>query len=241
VLELFSYTNSSSTLKFPDSSELWVRFYFRNGTGDSVDSDANDSGSNTLQSYPLFGNGPSQTDITWDDFETSMYAFVVGDIGDWCMECSATNTFCAAWNTSDGFTDTTGTPSTHKSSVSPVVAGVIGAVVTLAVIAKILILVMFFGGIRFRRVEHRKKSDLGGFKGSRKLASDQDLTIPKGGATVGATVESSPTSPIVGHERVGSWELKEAEAGRKSDALSERRMSEDGEHFREPVKPDERV
>lgn len=69
------------------------------------------------------------------------------------------------------------------------------------------------------------KSHWGGFKGGQKMQSDQDLTIPKGGAiVVGASAvnndEEQDSRRIPGggggHERVGSWELKHAEAGNRN-------------------------
>jgi hypothetical protein len=53
--------------------------------------------------------------------------------------------------------------------LSPQVAGVIGAAVTLGVLALAFILAMLVGGIRFHKVNRRMKSELGGFKGSSKL------------------------------------------------------------------------
>lgn len=112
---------------------------------------------------------------------------------------------------------------------------------------------MLIGGLRFHRVERsprNRRSEMGGFKGGQKMASDQDLSMSKGGAVVGASVErevESPMSPIA-HERVGSWELKEAEAGRrKVEGEGMGRLSfesEEQEHvdaWRDPVKADERV
>ena len=131
--------------------------------------------------------------------------------------------------------------------MKPAIAGVIGAVVTLAVAGLLFAALMLIGGVRFHRVE-KHKSDLGGFKGSQKLASDRDLTIPKGGAVVGASIERSPDSPIspVGHERVGSWELKGEPQylERPNIAQSTRDPSFDHERvdpFRDPVRADERV
>ena len=72
-----------------------------------------------------------------------------------------------------------------------------------------------------------------------------------GGAVVGATVET-PDSPVAGgHERVGSWELKQNEAGMHNIAAPQpaRRPSFEDDDigdigaapWQKPVKPDERV
>jgi len=252
VLELFSYTNNSVNLAFPDTSDLWVRFYFRNGTNGSTDANGN------YQSYPLFNTGPSQTDLPWETFQTSMYEILVGDIGTWCTACGAQNVFCAAWNSSDAAagTDDCLTLQASQNRMKPAVAGAVGAVVTLAIVAIIFGAFMLLGGVRLHCVPRsRKNSELGGFKGSQKLASDRDLTIPKGGAVIGASVErsgpESPASSTGGHERVGSWELKQADMGHGfniADAQSTRRPSMEDEEpedrvdpFRDPVKAKETV
>ncbi|KAK4954312.1 hypothetical protein LTR10_007742 [Elasticomyces elasticus] len=245
VFEVFSYTNDSMDMSFPSPDDLWVRFYFRNGTG------ATDDASGDFQSYSLFGRGPSQNDMTWNEFQAAMYSIMIGNIGTWCTQCGALNLFCAAWNSSDTFTGASGSSSTSSSSrqhgLKPAIAGVIGAIVTLAVAGLLFAALMLLGGVRFHRVE-RHKHDLGGFKGSQKLASDRDLTMPKGGAVVGASVERSPDSPIspLGHERVGSWELKQEQLERPNIAeaqstghpsFEEDRM----DPFRDPVRAKESV
>lgn len=69
-------------------------------------------------------------------------------------------------------------------------------------------------GCRVQRVKRGKRSELGGFKGAEKLASDRDLTIPKSANGAAVVVQEtdqpmSPSEPRGGHERVGSWELRE--------------------------------
>ena len=104
---------------------------------------------------------------------------------------------------------------------------------------------MVLGGLRVYRIKRKGKSDLGGFKGGEKLASDADLTIPK--ARAGASVTS------VAHERVGSWELgsqakaKEAQVQNLGSSVhpARRPSFEDDElhvtPFASPIKPDDRV
>lgn len=77
----------------------------------------------------------------------------------------------------------------------------------LAVAGILFGLLMAIAGLRVHRQGGKKRSDIAGFKGSQKLASDQDLTIPKGGA--GAVVTSTEADPVKGHERTGSWELRD--------------------------------
>lgn len=235
VFELFSMTNGTN-MAFPNTTDdLWVRFYFRNGT----DSDE------PFQSYPLFGQGPSETDMRWDDFVGEMASLVMPNVGDWCTQCGAGNIFCAAWNGSDAATSSSSSSSTdrHHGDLSPAVAGVVGAIVALVVAGLLFGLSMLLGGVRLHRNKSHKQ-ELGGFKGSAKLASDRDLTMPKGGAVIGATVERSPTA-AGGHERVGSWEMKDAEMSRQVDRRPSFEEEEEEARrvnpFADPVKPDERV
>lgn len=234
VFELFSWTNETN-MDFPSTTDdLWVRFYFRNGTDSDDD----------FQSYPLFGQGPSETDMSWNDFESEMSGLIMPNVGDWCTQCGANNIFCAAWNGSDAATSSSSTsPNHHHGGVSPTVAGVIGAIVALVVAGLLFGLAMLLGGVRLHRNKSHKQ-ELGGFKGSAKLASDRDLTMPKGGAVVGATVERSPTA-TGGHERVGSWEMKDAEISRHVDRRPSLEEEEEEARrvnpFADPVKPDERV
>ena len=77
--------------------------------------------------------------------------------------------------------------------------------------------------MRFHRVQRRPKSELGGFKGSNKLASDADVAnlakagaLPAGVASFGATNTAGAGAGGDGrirHERVGSWELRQKEFG----------------------------
>lgn len=243
VFELFSETDGSTDgSEYPSEDELWVRFYFRNGTDPEE----------PYQAYPLFNNGPASTDMSWIDFQNAMSRILIGDVGVWCQQCGAflsdyDRIFCAYWNASDSLNAET--VSSSHGRVSPAVGGVIGALVALVIAGIIFGALMLLGGLRFHRVKSRK-SELGGFKGSQKLASDKDLTLPKGGAMMGATVET-PGSPLPGgHERVGSWELKQHDIPNIAATHPARRPSfEDDDDvgdigtapFRAPTQPDERV
>lgn len=222
AFELFSYTNETDP-KFPSTDDLWVRFYFRNGTEGSE---------STYRAYSLFNRGPDQLDMRWTDFSYSMQNNMMAGIGNWCNECHSTSFFCAAFdqNGNEVSADSRNSSSSRNGSgsggLSPAVAGVIGAIIALVVAALIFALTMLFGGIRLYRNPSNTmaahKSHWGGFKGGQKMQSDQDLTIPKGGAiVVGASAvnndEEQDSRRVPGggggHERVGSWELKHAEAG----------------------------
>jgi len=233
VFELFSVSGNNSI--FPtDESELWVRFLFHNGTSFR----ANES----LQSFPLFGRGPSQTDMPWLDFQDMMSRIMTSSIPDWCNACNANSIFCEGFENSTITIEIPDNKSDHK--LSPQVAGVIGAAVTLGVLALVFIIAMLVGGIRFHKVNRSKKSELGGFKGSRKLHSDADLSLPKNGAVAGIVSMGNNTKKDP-KERVGSWELRAKEGGKDlGDGISRRESLEEGEGvtpFAKPVVPDERV
>jgi hypothetical protein len=238
VFELFS--NTANTTSFPDPEDLWVRFLFRNGTDPST----------PLLSYPLFGRGNSATDMTWNDFRTNMKTISLSEIGTWCETCGSLAMYCSQFE--DNWTNTTNssgsssTPTPSSSGLSPTIAGVLGAVVTIAAFVLFFSLAVLCGGLRFYRNGSKRQSSLGGFKGAEKLASDTDLTVAKAGAS----------GAVVRHERVGSWELSDA-AKKDDDSKHDRSLDrvvstadyskrdDDGisvvNPFGEPVKADERV
>ena len=215
AFELFSWANGTGTTNddgtnYPSDEELWVRFYFRNSTGDgSTDS------SNGVQSYGIFDHGPSDTDLRWAEFESQMNDIMLSDLGDWCAICASSAIWCAAFDTAssnDG-------AKKKSSDMTPQVAGVIGAGVTIGVLGLLVAAAMLLLGLRFHRRDRKRgaASPLGGFKGSAKLASDADLHIAKHAAPVGVDVKK-------GHERVGSWEMK----GDASPVLGDKAMMDEG-------------
>ena len=152
----------------------------------------------------MFGLGPSQILMSFSDFVVSMGNLAVYNVEDWCNTCISNSIFCPA------FTNTNSNISRSSSShhgLHPAIAGVIGAVVAIVVVGLVLAAVMLLAGCRLQRNSAKRRSELGGFKGAEKLASDMDLTIPKGNAA--AVVVDTGAAPTRGHERVGSWELRE--------------------------------
>ena len=250
AFELFSIGNSSD---FPTTeSDLWVRFHFHNGTDFTNDTTAGAA----LQAFPLFARGPSQTDMPWLDFEVMMSRIMTSLVIDWCAACNSSTLFCDAFDNAN-ISITVSLPGSGRGHTSPAVAGVIGAAVTLAVLATVLALAMWLGGVRFRRVPKSRKSVLGGFKGGAKMASDADLALPKNGAAVGITSVGAGAAAAAagdvkeGKERVGSWELRKQDLGKDlglgkdlEEGLGRRESLEEEEGvspFARPVKPDERV
>ena len=208
VFELFS-TGLNET--FPENEDdLWVNFYYHNGTTDF---------NGQLIAFPMFNHGPSNTNMKWSDFQLMFSTIMMNTIVDWCTTCNSPALFCTGVD-SDMIVVTNPKSQTSDKghAVSPAVAGVIGAVVTLAVAGLLFALAMLAGGIRLHRVQRRPKSELGGFKGSNKLASDPDVAnLSKGGAMPAGIVSFGATNtvePRTRHERVGSWELRQKEFGK---------------------------
>lgn len=129
-------TNSTSAK--PSASELSVRFRFANGTA---------SEANPAQEYPLFGQ--DQTLLGWADFVKGMQQFAIADTASWCKICGNSTGVCAdALGGSDSSGSDPVATAGHSGGMSRAVAGVIGALVTLAVILGLEALVMGLGGLR---------------------------------------------------------------------------------------------
>lgn len=189
VFELFS-VNVPAT-ESPRVDDLWVRFFYRNGTGPDA----------TFLQYPMFNNGNSDSSMKWLDWDAAVDKVAITDVTGWCEACDTNNLFCYALkngqNNDDdyyGKGNSTGTDKNKspQSAISPTIAGVVGAAVTLGVMGIVAIVAAVFGGIRLRRDATQPNGSFGGFKGAEKMASDRDISIANGGAR---------------HERVGSWEL----------------------------------
>jgi hypothetical protein len=204
VFELFSYESPETAQPIPDPNNLFVRFLFRNASNPLSGDPA--TVNPDIQAYPIFNHGPSGTEMTWSAFQSAMASIAMNDVIDFCNVCQAPTLYCLPFL--DPSSDAA--PSVKHKTLSPVIAGVIGAVVTLAVIGLAALFVLCLAGRRLQ-FGKRRTSSVGGYKGSAKLASDTDLSIPNAaamGVGAGASVE-----PKRGHERVGSWELKSPNRG----------------------------
>lgn len=147
TFELF--TNGDAN-PFPAPADLNVRFLFHNGT-------TSDSSEPTV--YPLFGQ--KQNSLPWNTFVDNMNKFSIGDTTSWCHACGNSTGVCAV------ATPPTATATKSASSsggVSKAVAGVIGAIVTLAVVLGLAVLVIFVGGMRLvsKKQMHAASSDHSG-------------------------------------------------------------------------------
>jgi len=123
----FELFTEADTASFPTNiDDLNVRFLFRNGS---------DAGTTPIV-YPLFGG--TATSLSWNEFSAQIKARAIISVGQWCSACNATQSFCPADSGSSSTTPSvSGTDNEGNGSggISNATAGVIGAVVTLAVVA----------------------------------------------------------------------------------------------------------
>ncbi|KAK3946249.1 histidine phosphatase superfamily [Diplogelasinospora grovesii] len=192
VFELFSIGGNESA--YPSVDNLWVRFYYRNGT---------DSAAPFIQ-YSLFGNGNANSRLQFTDFVTEINSISVDSVASWCQVCDSVGAalFCSGLlSNSAGAGDPSAVSGGGNPVVNPVIAGVIGAAVSISVIGLAILAAIVYGGVRFHRAgsPQARNSTLGGFKGAEKMASDTDIAYAKSG---------------VRHERTGSWELHDGGNGK---------------------------
>ncbi|KIH95156.1 histidine acid phosphatase [Sporothrix brasiliensis 5110] len=215
VFELYSLSANDSTVAnntvYPGPSDLFVRFLY------VPDTDADSK----LTSYDIFNS--TQVNIPYSAFASAMQGIGFDSVAVWCDTCDGVSVFCPGMLENAGYGDgcSSGSGSSGGGSgglrsqsggMAPAVAGVIGALVTLAVVGLAILAAMLLGGLRFffaggRRGSHggnngTDKSGIfkkrfsfgsGGFKGGERKMADADVAVSKTG---------------VGHERVGSWELR---------------------------------
>jgi len=146
TFELFTNASTSvSASDYPAADDIYVRFLFSNGTA---------SEASEPTAYPLFGG--EQNVISWSDFTDGMDKFAIRDTQHWCDVCGNTEGTCAAYasdasNNGDASASSSSSSSSGSASgngLSPVVNGVIGAMVTLAVVLGLEALVLLVGGYR---------------------------------------------------------------------------------------------
>ncbi|KAI0966966.1 putative histidine acid phosphatase [Xylaria arbuscula] len=138
VFELVTNATVSSSA-YPSADDISVRFRFSNGSAAAI----------TPEAYPLFGQ--SETVLPWNTFVSEMNKFAVSTTPDWCSACGVTTGQCASNTT--GSDDGSSSSSSQKSGngISRPVAGVIGALVTLAVILGAEALIYLLSGLTLTR------------------------------------------------------------------------------------------
>ncbi|KAK1830196.1 putative lysosomal acid phosphatase [Podospora conica] len=110
AFEVFSAGGS-----LPAADDLRVRFLFRNGT------------EGALTAFPLFGG--SEESLGWAEFVREMQARAITTVEGWCGACRSEVDFCKVYEV-DGEIG-----AKREGGMSSAVAGVVGALVTLGVVA----------------------------------------------------------------------------------------------------------
>lgn len=178
------------TLGPPAEDALQVRLLYRDGV-------APDAG---LYEYPILGRSQSEAALSWVDFAAGLDEFSLPDLRTWCRICDAMTPPCLAYAKGMGGFLVGGDAGRggrgkglhdddddDERRLSPALAGVIGAVVTLGVLGIAAVAAICAGGLRLHR-----RGRGGGFKGPEKMASDRDLAL---------------AGDAGGQERIGSWEM----------------------------------
>ena len=133
VFEMYTTSDSDG---FPSEDDIFVRFLYRNGTA---------TDDTPPIAYPLFGTG--DIDLKWNDFVNHMNDFAIGDTESWCHACGNTTGICEAYASGTSSTSESGSCEGAGNGLSPAVNGVIGAMVTLAVVLGLEALVMAVLGL----------------------------------------------------------------------------------------------
>lgn len=136
------FTNGStavSSTNYPTPEDIYVRFLWHNGTTSDISEPA---------AYPLFGSG--QEALSWNDFATGMNKFAIRNTEQWCNTCQNFTGTCVAYAPSGSSSSSSSSSGSGSSGngLSPAVNGVIGAMVTLAVVLGLETLILLVGGLR---------------------------------------------------------------------------------------------
>nr|OQO16994.1 hypothetical protein B0A51_16631 [Rachicladosporium sp. CCFEE 5018] len=138
TFELFTNTSSVTAATYSTPEDLYVRFLWHNGTASNISEPT---------AYALFGSG--QTVLPWSDFTAGMGNFSITSTEQWCGVCRNTTGTCAAYQpAASSGSQSSAVGQSSGNGMSPAVNGVIGAMVTLAVVLGVLGLVMLVGGYR---------------------------------------------------------------------------------------------
>ncbi|KAJ5795334.1 Histidine phosphatase superfamily clade-2 [Penicillium paradoxum] len=141
-------TNATGT-EFPaDKSDISVRFMFHNGTI---------TGSSEPTPYRLYGR--SSELLSWEDFASETKKIAVTSDDEWCTMCGNTEGKCASSRSTGSDSASAGISSTGGSGMSLAVAGVIGAMVTLAVILGLQAIFLLLGGFRIAK-RNKARADM---------------------------------------------------------------------------------
>lgn len=131
------YGPAGNATAYPGANDLNVRFFYSNGSTGIL-------GAPTP--YPLFGG--SDLSVSWNDFATKMSAFEISTSEKWCTVCGNTTGVCAGVSNSSSGGSSSGSSGSKHGGMSLAVAGVIGAMVTLAVVLGVEALIALVLGLR---------------------------------------------------------------------------------------------
>lgn len=137
-------TNSSTEYAEQDVS---VRFLFHNGSS---------AATSDLTAYPLFG--AAETELSFPAFKAGMEKFATQGQKQWCQACGNSTGVCES---SAATASKTGDSDTKHGGISKAVAGVVGAMVALAVILGVELGVMLIGGLRVVKRRQRMHGETG--------------------------------------------------------------------------------
>lgn len=153
LFELFANGNSTA---IPTIGDLQVRFYFHNGTAAT---------SVEPMQYLLFG-GTNFT-LPWTNFAEEMNKISISSPQQWCELCGDESDSCGA------LLDSLSSPAvSNNNGISSVIAGVIGAMVTLGVVLGLFMLVFLLG--RLKIIPRQTRQQLN--SGSSKVSSISEVT-----------------------------------------------------------------
>ena len=143
VWELVTNATVNST-SFPSNDEIFVRFLFHNGTTSNISEPVE---------YPLFNT--NQSPLSWSDFSSHMSNISIPDQQSWCTACGNSTGVCSSAylngdssNGGSSSSSSTNSSGSKSGGISKAVAGVIGAMVTLAVILAVEGAILLVGGFR---------------------------------------------------------------------------------------------
>jgi hypothetical protein len=152
VFELVTDADASSG--FPAEKDISVRFLFHNGTASEGSQPA---------VFPLFGG--DATTVSYPDFKDKVGKFAVKNSEQWCKKCGNTAGTCAAYAGSGNGASASSQSKKSSGGISPAIGGVIGAMVTLAVVLGSLAAFMLLGGFRLVSKKHLAGGAAAGEKG----------------------------------------------------------------------------
>ncbi|KAK6534877.1 hypothetical protein TWF281_006176 [Arthrobotrys megalospora] len=181
VFELYTDDETLDTDGKIDPATIKVAFGFRNGT--TVD--------DTLTYFPLFDEDPQSDPVSmlYDRFLEKMDQVSVKSVGQWCSVCAAELDFCqdpgpvnspTGSSNSDGQNDQQSGGQNH--GMAPAVAGVIGAVIMLALLGIAAAVAFFAFGVGFKRDRRRSSvfssiGSIGRSQPKEKLESEIELPL----------------------------------------------------------------